>query len=291
MLLNLPYYIFAWIASLGYGLVVVCSKFTSKYSIKNPWLFAFVYNLFVLAFLVPLTVYNGARLPTTWLNVSLAGVFLAVGFLFYVLALYKLDVSVLSPLFNLRIAFSVLLGVIILKEILGFQQYLLISIIFIAGIFASVNEKTRLKSFLRSSTLLILISTLFLAFMGIYINRAVADIGLWSATLFSHLVIQIALLVTFPLFVSNIKSLTKTQLLALFGIAGIDALATVAANKAYAGNVSISATIISLPISMIMAILLAAFKPQLLERHPAYIYAIRLSAALVMFLSALKLSI
>jgi ABC-type Na+ efflux pump permease subunit len=63
-----------------------------------------------------------------------------------------------------------------------------------------------------------------------------------------------------------------------------------AANAAYAGNVGIASTVISLPFSMVIAFALSIFVPKLLEKHTMKIYAIRFSAAAVMIFSALKLS-
>ena len=68
------------------------------------------------------------------------------------------------------------------------------------------------------------------------------------------------------------------------------AFGTLAANKAYAVNVSISSVITALPISMIMVFVLSIFAPKLLEKHPVKVYAVRFAAAAVMFLASLGLS-
>jgi hypothetical protein len=61
-------------------------------------------------------------------------------------------------------------------------------------------------------------------------------------------------------------------------------------NKSYTDNVTISSAIISLPMSMIMAFLFSIFAPNLLEKHTLKVYAIRFTAAAIMIISALKLS-
>ena len=68
------------------------------------------------------------------------------------------------------------------------------------------------------------------------------------------------------------------------------ALGDILANKAYADNVSISTAIISLPCSMIIAVILSFFRSNLLEKHTVKIYLIRFIATAVMILSALKIS-
>ena len=60
--------------------------------------------------------------------------------------------------------------------------------------------------------------------------------------------------------------------------------------KAFGENISISMTIISLPLAMIMTMALSVVAPKLLEKHTAKVYAIRLSAAAAMFVAALGLS-
>ena len=55
-------------------------------------------------------------------------------------------------------------------------------------------------------------------------------------------------------------------------------------------NISISMTIISLPVSMLFAILFSVFAPKLLEKHTMKVYAIRLIAAGIMVAAALGLS-
>ncbi len=290
MVFSLPYYIFAWIASFSYGLVVITSKLASKYSIPNPWMFAFLYNLLVLLFTIPMAVSQNVTLPQFWPNVVYAGLFTATSVMLYVLALYKLDVSVISPLFNFRIIFSLLLGAVLLREALHLNQYFLIMLMFAAGMVVSYDSKLHFGSFFRWPVMIAVLGTLSLALMGVYINKAVAVNGLWSTTLFSLLIAQVCLVLTVPLFIQQFKKITKTQVAVLSIIAVIDAIATVAANRAYAGNVSISSAIISLPFSMFMAIALAALKPKLLEKHPNHVYAVRVTVAIIMFIAAFKLS-
>ena len=76
--------------------------------------------------------------------------------------------------------------------------------------------------------------------------------------------------------------------LAVISIAGTAGM--LAANQSYTGNVGIAATIISLPIAMVLAFLFSVFAPTLLEKHTMKTYAIRFIAAGVMLVAALRLS-
>ena len=98
------------------------------------------------------------------------------------------------------------------------------------------------------------------------------------------------LLVTWPKFGKDFKKIGPkefgaTLLGALTGVVGI-----LASNKAFASNIGVSAAIISLPISMIIAFLFSVFAPQLLEKHTLKVYFVRFAAATVMILAALKLN-
>src|SRR3989338_3223074 len=98
----MSYILFAWFASLFYGLVNVIGKLTSKYSIKNIWLFNFLFAFFSLIFTLPPALNNRVGIPLVWGNLILSAVFNTLFVIFYILAIYHLDVSVLGPIFNFR---------------------------------------------------------------------------------------------------------------------------------------------------------------------------------------------
>jgi len=284
------YIVFAWLAAFLLGVEGVLGKLISKYAIKNPWVFNFVWNGIILLFTLPIVLANHAGWPREWGNIAIAALFYALSGVFYTWALYLLDVSVLSPLFNFRTVFSVLLGVWLLHQFLTTQQYVLIGVIFIAGLFVSFDEHFKLRSFFRLPILIAMIAMLVIAAYGIYINKAIATNGLWTTTIWTYAIAQILLAFTWPKFGGDIRKVSKKQLgaLAIVSIAGTTGM--LAANQAYTGHVGIASTIISLPFSMVMAFLFAIFAPTLLEKHTMKTYAIRFTAAAVMIVAALKLS-
>lgn len=284
------YLLFAWIASFVYGLEVFVSKLVAKHSLRNPWLFNFVWSFFILILTLPLGLSQGFNWPNHWLSLLLAGLFYTLSGLFYLLALYKLDISVLSPLFNLRTIMSVLLGVLLLQEKLSGEQTFLIAIIFILAFFITLDEKLDLRSFFQPAVGLALLSMISLSLMSISINKSVRENGYWTTTLFLPLINQLVLLLSIPKFQSEIKTISLKNLLVMALIALLGTIGSLASNKAYGENVSLTAVIISLPISMWLAIAFSILKPSLLENHSLKIYLIRLISAALMIASALRLS-
>lgn len=282
---------FAWIASIVFGLEVLIGKLASKYEIRNPWLFNFAWSVFYFSFMLPFALANGVGLPTHWGNVLIAGFVSALFGILYIWAMFRLDVSVISPLFNFRTAFSAILGVALLGEQLSGVQWLLIGAIFVAGMFVSIDERLKLRSFLQWPIAVTIGSMFILSLFGYYTNKALADNGYWEVTLWILLLTTVFTLPTVPLFSADIRktpvrAYSGVAVMGLFGVFG-----TIAANLAYKENISISSAIISLPLSMVFAFLLSRVAPSVLEKHTLRIYIIRFTAAAVMIGAALRLSV
>lgn len=287
----MSFVIFAWIAVFFFGLETIISKITSKYALKNPWLFNFAWGFFVLLITTPIAFYHGVQLPVVWTNLLIASLFSALASVFYVLAIFALDVSALSPLFNLRTVFSVILGALFLGEILTFTQYALVSIIIIAAFFVTLDEKFHWKSFFRKPVAIAVITMLLLSLMSIFIKKTVADIGYWNSAFWISLIVEVMTLVTIPLFYKDLKNTKLNKYFGTFLIALVSTVGTLASIRALSVNVSITAAITSLPMSMIMVFIISRFKPELLEKHTLKIYAVRFAAAFIMLAAALKLSL
>lgn len=286
----MSFIIFAWVATFFFGMVNVVGKLTSKYAIKNVWFFNFLHVLFPLLITIPLAVGNHVGIPTSWGNLIMSGIFNALFNIFFVLAIYNLDISVLNPLFSFRTGFATILGVLVLRETLGLTQILLIGIIFVAGMFVSVDEKFSIKTFFKKPILYGILMTLCLAIMSIFISKAVKEVGYWETNLFNPLIALILMLTTIPLFIKDVKKINRMQISGMAAMSLFLAIANILANKAYAVSVSISTAIMAVPMSMIIVFILALVKPGLLEKHTLKVYAIRFAAAFTMIGSALLLS-
>lgn len=287
---HMPFYVYAWIACFSAACIVITTKLTSKYSINNPWLFTFLWTFIILIFTVPSSLINHAGFPNDWTSVIIASVFSMLWNVLYIKTMYLLDVSTLSPLFNFRTLFAVLLGVIFLHENLTPYQVFLFLIIISAGMFASLDEKMNLRSFFKPSILIGLSAMLVLALANTWIKIALVHNDVWTLNLWMSIITQVLVLPTIPLFIKEVKRLNVITVLPV-GIMGLfQTVTNWASNIAYGVNVGITSLIMSVPLSMIAVFFLSLFLPKLLEKHSMKVYAIRFSAACIMIIAALQLS-
>jgi drug/metabolite transporter (DMT)-like permease len=282
---------FAWVASIVYGLYSITAKLIGKYTLKNVSQFSFFIMLFSGIVSGTISIINGASMPNNWTYIILAALFLSLGNLLYLSTLKNLDVSVLSPLFNLRVVITVLIGYFLLGERLTSDSFLLVMLIVVAGVFATMDERFSIKSFFTKKIALGLLFMLVLSIQSFFINRAIDQAGYWTATLW---MVALAALFSFIFLFKNFyKDVLKSKLsdysgvllLSLFGGVG-----DLAAYKAFQGNVGVSSVIISLPISMLFAFMFSIWKPSLLEKHPVKVYVLRFAMAGIMIWGALNLS-
>ncbi len=282
-------YFFAWAASIIYGLEFIGEKLISKHSVKNPWLFNFVLQTFIFLGTATIALSMGVKIPIYWQNILWASLFYALSHILYFITLYWFDVSVMSPLFNIRTVMTVLLGTFFLGEILSVEQYILIAIIFIFGIFVNMDEKLNIKSFFSWKITLVLVEMLFLTLVAFFIKKAIGETDYWSATLWIALIAQIWFLFTIPLFKKDIPEVSGRQYSEIGVVSILAMVGILAANAAYAQNISIATAIIALPLSMVIAFMFAQFAPELLEKHTLKVYLIRFVSTAVMILAALNL--
>lgn len=287
---SLPFQFFAWMASILFAVEAIQTKFVSKHQVKNPWLFNFVYVLFVLLLNTAVCLSAGAGIPTVWGNVLLVGLFFALGVTFFILSNYKLDVSVLTPLSNSHTLFVVILGVLFLSETLTPIQAWLIAAMIVAGVLVTFDEKFSVKSFFSKGVLFALAGTLSFALMAMFFKKASMETDFWTLNLWYFVVAaSLVMMFTFPLFKSDLKTLDKNQVLNVFFLAVISAAGNFASNKAYASNISISGAIMYIPLSMIIVMALSPFFPKLFEHHTWNVYAVRIVSAAVLIYAGIKL--
>jgi drug/metabolite transporter (DMT)-like permease len=286
----MPFYIFAWTASILYGLYSVVAKLIGKYKLKNTYQFSFFATLFSGIIMALISYINGGRIALNWTYILLAAIFLSVGNVLYLKALKVLDVSVISPLFNIRVAITVLLGFLVLGENIAIRSLIIILIIFIAGFFTSMDEKFSLKSFFTKNIGLGLIFMLVLSVHSILINRAIYQTNYWTAMLWTSLMaIVFSFIFLYPKFKNDLRQTQLKDYLGVGLLAIIGAIGDLAAFKAFQSNVGLSSVIISLPVSMIIVFILSIWKPSLLEKHTIKVYAVRFISAGIMIWGALQL--
>ena len=286
----MPFYIYAWISLFATAFTVVITKFTSKHSIKNPWLFNFVLTLITLLFTSPVALINHAGIPSDWPPVIAAGVFFGLFYLFYIFANYKLDASAITPLFNFKTIFTVLLGSLFLQEKLSSSQSLFFLLIVGAGMFSNIDEKMKLSSFFKPGIGIALLGMMSLALNSVFIKLAMVKNDLPTVTLWIMIVNMVVILPTFLFFKKDLKSLKASQIYPVLVLCIFQVIYNFTANIAYGVNIGITSIIISLPLSMVVIFVLSIFKPNLLEKHTLKVYAIRFASAAIMIWGALQLS-
>lgn len=286
----MPYYVFAWIASFSAGIYVALSKITSKYAISNPWYFNFLFSFVVLLYIIPVALLNHAGMPNDWIPILISAIFAALFNIFLILSIYALDITILSPLFNFRTVFAVLLGFFFLREQLSNHQWLIIGIIVVMGIFSTFDEKFSIRSFFKPSIAIGLATMLFLALNNAFIKQALVHNDLWTANLWIFIITFALTLFSFPLFQKDLKRIKKTQILPIIAMGFFSMVTNLASSAAYKINVGITSVIMSIPFSMIIVFLLSLVMPKFLEKHSLKVYVIRFTAAAVMIYGALQLS-
>lgn len=288
----MPFYVFAWTASILYSVYAIIAKLVGKHKIKNIAQFSFFITLFSGLVTGAIALLNGATFPENWTFIVLAALFLSLGNILYLTVLKSLDISVMTPLFNLRVVITVFLGFLFLGETLSTKSILLIAIIVVAGIFATMDEKFSTKSFFTKKIALGIFFMLTLSVQTLFINRAVAQTNYWTAMLWMAI---LAIVFSFTFLVKRFyKDVLKSKASDYSGIiliALLGGIGDLAAYKAFSGNIGISSIIVSLPLSMIFAFVLSLWKPDLLEKHTIKVYVLRFVSASIMIWGALQLSL
>lgn len=285
----MSYVTFAWIATFIYGLETIITKLAGKYAIKNPWLFNMLWNIFFAILMIPFYFNKEVSFPLKWGNLLITSLLSAICCILYIVSIYRIDVSALAPMYNIRTGFSVLFGFLLLGETFSSYKLFLIGIIICMGILVSFDETFSFKAFLTKNILIALSFMVFLALYGVFLKKTINEIGYWNATVWTSFLPGIFLLSTYPKFKTDLKTLRKKHLLPVVLVSITSAVAFLAVNKAYEVNVGITTVIMSIPTSMILAFIMSVIWPKLMEKHPLKIYAVRFAAAAVMFVCAIQL--
>lgn len=284
-------FIFAWMASFAYALYSVVAKLVSKYQLKNVWQFSF-FSIFLGSVVTSIiAIANGATLATDWGFILLTALFVALGGFLYIVSVNNLDVTVLTPLYNIKTVISVVLGYVFLNEVITSTNAWLIMLVVMAGFFAAMDEKFSLKSFFTKGVLIALVYMFVYSVQSILVNRSIHQTDYWTATLWVGILASVfAFVFLYPKFRDEVKKTKPRDYLGVLVISLFGGLGDLAAFKAFERNVGVSSVIISLPLSMVLAFGFSVFKPDLLEKHTLKVYAVRFGAAAVMIWGALQLS-
>jgi drug/metabolite transporter (DMT)-like permease len=278
----MSFQLIAWMACFLLALEVVIAKLTARYCVQNQWLFNFVTNLFMTVLTLGAAAFCGFSSPSSWGNLLWASFFYALGCGLYVVPLYRLDVTVLSPLYNLKPAIAIGLSAIMLGERLTGMQLALVAVLTGAGMVVTVDERLRLKSFFTWPVGVLILDMAALSLMAVFIKKTTGEIGYWNTAAYMSVLAQIMFLATYPLFRGELRGMTGKQAGAMFLTALMAFGGSLLAIRAYMENVSITATIVSIPLSCAMTLLVGWFAPGVMEAHTRRVYLVRTGATAVM---------
>lgn len=282
---------FAWIACIASGISPLVIKASSKSLVRSPWLFNLLWLVFGIPLVVALAVWKGGGLPSDWSSVILLSLSSAFFYIFYTVAIYKLDVTTMGPLFSLRTVFAIILGIVILHERISILGIGLITVIVLLSPLAAYDENLKIKAFFQKYVFLAVIAMVSLAFMGCFTNISVARNGYATTLLWQDLLTLLMLLPTLKMIKKEEENFTIKKIYPFLLLGLTDFIYTVTATLAYAHNLALSSVIISLPLSMVFAYLLSRKYPRFLEKHLSRVYAIRFFAASIMVSCAIWLSL
>ncbi|QQS18849.1 EamA family transporter [Candidatus Saccharibacteria bacterium] len=281
----------AWVAAIVTGVEAIVIKMASKSLVRSPWLFNILWLGFALPAIIVLAVLRGGGMPEAWFPIILTALSSFGFYVFYTLSIYKLDVTTISPLFSIRTVTAVILGLVLLGESISALGIALMIAIVAASPLTSFDEKLKFRAFIRRHTLLAVAAMISLAFMGYYTNRSVAANGYSTTILWQDLLTFVLLLPTIRLVRFEHETFSRKSVFVFVALGLCSFLYTATTTYAYAHALSLSSIIVSLPFSMILAWLLSFRFPELLEKHPPRVYAIRFTGAAVMVSSAIWLSL
>lgn len=287
----MPYYIYAWIGSSVLAVYAIIAKLITKYKIKNPSQFSFFSTLAGGLVTIVISIINGANWPQQWGWITITGLFMALSNLLYINVLKRVEMTIISPMFNLKMVITLILGYLFLGEAITGKMVGLIFMIVVAGVLATMEEKFSLKSFLNKKIFLVIFLMFFASVLTIFFNRTINQNGYWTATLWMVVMsIIFSFLLNFFMFYKDLKTTKLSDYGWIPILAIVGGIGDLASYKALQKNVGVSSIILCLPFAMVMSIILAHIKPDLMEKHSVKVYAIRLMAASVMIFGAISLS-
>ena len=282
------YLLSALASALFFSLAGITYKLNLKYTFKDPvrfLFFVFLTQLPLALLLLPFTkVYFPLSLLLPFFSYNLSYL---LGALLVGLAIKNLDASVFMPLFNIQIIFTTLFAFIILGEAFKTITYFLMLIIVLAGFLVSYEEESKFSNFFSRPILKFVSGLVFYAMSDVFSGQIVRDFGVLNLRFWSSLILPVLALSFIPFFQGK-EGVTKRKLLAVSanGLFGFLGLLTILFGFVYSVSLAQVLSRFSAVITLVLVIILAKFRGDLLEKRSRKVYLIRLIGALSMTLSA-----
>lgn len=159
----MSYQLFALFAAIMFALSTLLVKYINKYIVKDADSFFFWTYLPTIPFVLMIPLRYGLDfnlkmiLPTVFVSL-----FLTIGTYLFSKGISSVDVSVISPLFQLQSGFILIFATIFLGEKYQLSTYAFLMLMILGTLFVAVTDKVKLKGFLQKGVLFIIGMQVFL---------------------------------------------------------------------------------------------------------------------------------
>ncbi len=282
----MSYVVIALLSLVAFSIYNVLQKVAIKYLVSDNFIFSFYYYLFVILLLVPMIFLGKIVWPTPAQipMIAAAGLIRTVMFVTYLWTLKKLDVTVITSMFNLRVILVGLAEMLVLGTVFSWGKYAWMLVLFVGGIFLSMDEKFNWRSFFSPvmavfGLVLVMSTSQYMA-----ISKGLAITDLWTFTFWNFVFSLVGLIPILIYQRKNIKlPLKTTGILAVITTTFLTGV--ILESQAVSMNPTGTTAVLSLPGSMLLAMVVAKIKPDLIENHTWKVYAVRLASVAVMTLA------
>lgn len=292
----MPLYILYSISALIlFSISIILFRLNAKYSMPNPKAYFFWYFVIYGLLGLSLPLFNHiqiipADIKLLKFNLPYA-FFISIGIYCFAHAVYKLDVTTMGPLSNFGNIFTAFLAWLILGEIIPQNNLLWLALIIFAGVLATYDERSKLKSFTNKNVFIYLGWVLCLSLTRIFANKGINTIGYWNFTFYELFYFSIVIILVFlPLLSKQIKVGIKPVLFMIPPIL-FEFLGLLLILRAFSFKVISPAIISSIPLSSMFAFAISRFNKKFLEYHPLKTYLIRFIGIATMTAAVIKLTL
>lgn len=289
-----PYIIFSLLAALSFALANLILKFSSKHQLNNPWVLQFYSALTLIPFLLIIPVIFPVVFPQVgWQYIFLYALVFFIGNIFFIKAIYHLDASSFAPLFQLQSALIAVLAYFFLGERFPAQNYYLIFIMLIGSALVTLDERLQWKSFFQLAVGFILLQQFFHALSNLFAGFGLKNMNSFTFIFWGDLTAIFLTISVIPLIIGS-KNL-KTSFVKLKPLFYAGFFSTVGATSlftAFQSNLTISSalSLLTAPIVLVLSVILAFWKPNLLEHHSLKVYTWRAIGVILTLLATIKIS-
>ncbi|MGE5706756.1 MAG: EamA family transporter [Bacteroidota bacterium] len=275
------YVLFSLLAALLFAGLNLTQKLTVRFAIPQQAVLLFHLFLTQALFAPLIWLFHPIQGPgPVWgiLMIQTAINVLATALFYY--SLYRVDLSVLGPMWSLKNLFNALLGFFVLHEVFAPTAYLWIALCLLGAVLTSFNEELRWKAFLQPSILLLFVTFALFSTSDLLIRQCIAGgMDAWNQRAWSMLLEGGIPLLMLPFLRERVR-VKLPQFASVVGINLFLILGTVAISQAfsYPGSFTLASTLVMLETPFMLLAMggLTLWKGQILESHPAWIYGIRL---------------